>query len=121
MIDHLHDIRRGLWFEKGLTMRLKIVRVVTDPQACKGCCLAGTCVLENDKYPKIVECVGDECGDFVVAPNGNFWPADEFFAVNQLRSIVVDPQELLPKGRPDSFWDPTLADPPEPGNLYPKS
>jgi hypothetical protein len=100
-------------------MRLKIVRVVIDPKICDDCPLS-SCRHQNAEYPKLVDHVKDECGDFVVAPNGTFWPTDEFFAMNQCRSIAVNPQELLPKGRPDSFWDPTLANPPEPGNLYPR-
>lgn len=99
-------------------MKLKIVRVVSDPRICESCPMS--CRHQNAEYPQLVANIEDECGDFVVAPNGNFWPTDEFFAMNQLRSIAVNSQELLPKGRPDSFWDPTLANPPEPGNLYPK-
>jgi hypothetical protein len=101
-------------------MRLKVVRVVTDPQICESCPLS-SCRHQNAEYPQLVGCTKDECGDFVVAPNGAFWPTDEFFAMNQLRSIAVDPKELLPKGRPDSFWGPALVDPQNPETPTPRN
>jgi len=101
-----------------MKLKLRCVRIVRDESSCVDC--QCNCTISNDEFPELISEVGDECDTFIVAPNGFFWPHAEFFMLNQIKTLEVDHTELLPQDRSWLFWDPTITNPPEPGNLFPK-
>lgn len=101
-----------------MKIKLRCVKIVRDESSCVDC--PCNCTHANDEFPELIQEVEDECEHFIVAPNGHFWPDNEFFAMNQLMALEVDHTGLLPGNRSLQFWDPVLAEPPEPGNLFPK-
>ena len=101
-----------------MKLKLRCVKIVQDESCCVDC--KCNCKIDNAEFPELIPEIDDECDSFIVAPNGRFWPVAEFFHMNQVTALEVDHEELYPEGRSIQFWAPTLANPPEPGNLFPK-
>lgn len=101
-----------------MKIKLRCVKIVRDESCCVDC--RANCKIDNAEFPELIPEIDDECDSFVVAPNGRFWPVAEFFHMNEITALEVDHEELLPKGRPWTFWENVLTNPPEPGNLFPR-
>lgn len=70
-------------------LKLLVVTVTNKPELCPEYAEASA------RFPELVKYVEDDSAMFVVDPDrGNFWPANEFFYMNLVTALSVDPTEL---------------------------
>lgn len=69
--------------------KLRVVHITKVPEAYP------ECRKDTADFPNLVQYVEDETDTFIVDEvTGAFWPASEFFFMNRLKEIAVDPEGL---------------------------